>query len=64
MSDSGLQFIDGIQQQIDEIRAQIALLPPGKIRSRLVTRATALEVSMKAYSLVGPPVLEQCCGPD
>ena len=52
------RFIHSLEQEVDELRAQAALLPAGRIRTRLLARATALEVSMKAYSLVASSGLQ------
>jgi len=49
-------FIQTLQQEIHDLRAQAALLPPGTIRTRLVARATALETARKAHLLVGLPI--------
>jgi len=58
MSSHDTPFTHTLQQEIDEMRAQAVLLPAGKIRTRLLARATALEVSMKANALVGSPTLQ------
>jgi hypothetical protein len=58
MSSNDALFTHTLQQEIDDLRAQAMLLPLGRMRTRALARATALEVSMKAYSLVGPQELE------
>jgi hypothetical protein len=52
MFDAGPKFCHTPQQEIDELRTQAALLAAGSIRTRLLARATALEVTMKACSLM------------
>jgi hypothetical protein len=58
MSSDDTPFTHTLQQEIDELRAQAALLLAGPIRTRLLARATALEVTMKAYALVASPDLQ------
>jgi hypothetical protein len=57
-ADNGPKTIHTLQQEIDDLRAQAMLLPPGRMRTRALARVTALEVSMKAYSLVGAQALQ------
>jgi hypothetical protein len=58
MSDNnGPKIIHTRQQEIDDLRAQAMLLPLGRMRTRALARVTALEVSMKADSLVGAEAL-------
>jgi hypothetical protein len=38
-----------LQQEIDDLREQAMLLPPGRKRNRVLARADALEVTMKAF---------------
>ena len=58
MSQESSASIPSLQQEIDHLRQQAELLPLGKIRTRLLARATALEATMKAHILVGVPLDE------
>lgn len=42
-------FIHTLQQEIDDLRGQAGLLPPGRKRNAVLARADALEVTMKAF---------------
>jgi hypothetical protein len=48
-------FIHTLQQEIDDLRAQAKLLPPGRKRNVVLARADALEVTMKAFSWAQSP---------
>jgi len=50
MSDTGPVFNHTLQREIDDLREQAMLLPPGRKRNRVLARADALEVTMKAFS--------------
>jgi hypothetical protein len=39
-----------LQQEIDDLREQAMLLPPGGKRNGVLARANALKVTMKAFS--------------
>jgi hypothetical protein len=43
-----------LQQEIEDLRTQAMLLPPGMKRNRVLARADALEVTMRAFSLSTP----------
>ena len=43
-------FIHTLQQEIDDLRAQAALLPTGRKRNLVLAKADALEVTMKTFS--------------
>jgi hypothetical protein len=58
MSNQNPAFVHTLQQEIDQLREQAELLPLGRVRTRLLARATALEVTMKAHLLVGLPLDE------
>jgi hypothetical protein len=58
MSDQDPAFIPTLQQEIDQLREQAELLPVGRVRTRLLARATALEVAMRSHLLVGLPLDE------
>jgi hypothetical protein len=58
MSDNDPVFIHTLQQEIDDLRAQAILLPPGRKRNRVLARADALEVTMKAFSWAASPALQ------
>jgi hypothetical protein len=47
-----------LQQEIDDLREQAMLLPPGMKRNRVLARADALEVTMKAFSWAVSPALQ------
>jgi hypothetical protein len=47
MSDTGPVFSHTLQQEIDDLREQAVLLPPGRKRNRVLARADALEVTMR-----------------
>ena len=49
-------FIHTLQQEIDDLRAQAALLPPGRKRNLVLAKADALEVTMKTFSWAAPPL--------
>ena len=51
-------FIHTLQQEIDDLRAQAMLLPPGGKRNRVLARADALEATMKAFSWAMSPALQ------
>lgn len=51
-------FIHTLQQEIDDLRAQAMLLPPGRKRNRVLGRADALEVTMKTFSWAASPALQ------
>lgn len=57
MSDSN-PFIHTLQQEIDDLREQALLLPPGRKRNRVLARADALEATMKAFSWTTSPALQ------
>jgi hypothetical protein len=50
MSGSNPVSKETLQQQIDDLRAQAMLLPPGMKRNQVLARADALEVTMKTFS--------------
>jgi hypothetical protein len=58
MSGNGPIFINTLQQEIDDLREQAMLLPPGRKRNRVLARADALEVTMKAFSWAASPALQ------
>jgi hypothetical protein len=43
-------FIHTVQREIDDLRAQAALLPPGRKRNLVLAKADGLEVAMKTFS--------------
>lgn len=45
------------QQEIADLREQAMLLPPGRKRNRVVAKADALEVTMKAFLRAASPAL-------
>jgi hypothetical protein len=47
-----------LQQEIDDLREQAMLLPPGRKRNRVLARADALEVTMNAFSWAASPALQ------
>jgi hypothetical protein len=47
-----------MQQEIDDLREQAMLLPPGRKRNRVLAKADALEVTMKAFSWSASPALQ------
>jgi hypothetical protein len=51
-------FTHTLQQEIDDLREQAILLPPGRKRNRVLARADALEVTMKAFSWAASPALQ------
>ena len=51
-------FIHTLQQEINDLREQAALLPPGRKRNLVIARADALEVTMKAFSWAASPGLQ------
>jgi hypothetical protein len=51
-------FIHTLQQEIEDLRTQASLLPPGRKRDRVLKRADALEVTMKAYAWAASPGLQ------
>lgn len=51
-------FIHTLQQEIDDLRAQAALLPPGRKRNLVLAKADALEVTMKTFSWATSPSLQ------
>ena len=58
MSDTGPVFSHTLQQEIDDLREQAMLLPRGRKRNRVLARADALEVTMKAFSWAASPALQ------
>jgi hypothetical protein len=58
MSDTGPAFTYTLQQQSDDLREQAMLLPPGRKRNRVLARADALEVTLKAFSWAASPALQ------
>jgi hypothetical protein len=57
MSDNGPVFVHTLQREIDDLRAQAMLLSSGSKRNRVLARADALEVTMKAFSWAASPGL-------
>jgi hypothetical protein len=51
-------FNHTLQQEIDDLRAQALLMPVGRKRNRVLARADALEVTMKAFSWAASPALQ------
>ena len=51
-------FIHMLQQEVDDLRNQSMLLPPGRRRNRVLARADALEATRKAFSWAGSPALQ------
>ena len=51
-------FPHPLQQEIDDLREQAMLLPPGGKRNRVLARADALELTMKTFSSVTLPALQ------
>jgi hypothetical protein len=47
--------IQTLQQEIDDLREQAMLLPPGLKRNRVLAKADALEVTMKTFSWAASP---------
>jgi hypothetical protein len=47
--------IHALQKQIEDLREQAILLPPGRKRNRVFARADALEVTMKTFSWASFP---------
>jgi hypothetical protein len=47
-----------LQEEIDELREQAMLLPPGRKRNCVLAKADALEVTMKAFSWAASPALQ------
>lgn len=58
MSGDGPVFANTLKQEIDELREQAMLLPPGSKRNRVLARADALEVTMRAFSWSASPELQ------
>jgi hypothetical protein len=58
MSANRQVFTHTLQEEIDDLRAQALLLPPGRKRNRVLARADALEVTMKAFSWSASPGLQ------
>jgi hypothetical protein len=58
MSGNGPVFTHTLQQEIQDLREQAMLLPPGRKRHRVLARADALEVTMRAFSGAASPVLQ------
>jgi hypothetical protein len=50
-------FTHTLQQEIDDLRVQASLLPPGRKRNHVLKRADDLEVTMKAYAWAASPGL-------
>ena len=48
-----------LQREIDELREQAMLLPPGRKRNLVLARADALEVTMKTFSRAASPALQK-----
>jgi hypothetical protein len=55
---NGSAFTPTLQQEIDDLREQAMLLPPGRKRNRVLARADALEVTFKAFSWAASPALQ------
>jgi len=55
---SGPAFTHTLQQEIDDLREQAMLLPPGRKRNRVLARADALEVTLKTFSRATSPALQ------
>jgi len=51
MTGNGSAFT--LQQEIEDLREQAMLLPPGRKRNRVLARADALEVTLKTFSAAG-----------
>jgi hypothetical protein len=51
-------FNHTLQKEIDDLREQAMLLPPGMKRNRVLAKADALEVTMKAFSWAASPALQ------
>jgi hypothetical protein len=58
MSGNRQVFTHTLQEEIDDLRAQAMPLPPGRKRNRVLARADALEVTMKAFSWAASPGLQ------
>ena len=58
MSGNNPVFNHTLQQEIDDLRAQAALLPPGRKRNLVLAKADALEVTMKTFSWASSPALQ------
>jgi hypothetical protein len=57
MSGNNPAFNHTLQQEIEDLREQAMLLPPGRKRNRVLARADALEVTMKTFSFSAAPAL-------
>jgi hypothetical protein len=51
-------FTHTLQQEIDDLRQQAMLLPPGRKRNCVLARADALEVTLKTFSWATSPALQ------
>ena len=58
MSGNNPVFTHTLQQEIDDLRAQAMLLPPGRKQNRVLAKTAALEVTMKAFSWAASPALQ------
>ena len=58
MSGIDPRFTHPLQQEINDLREQAMLLPPGRKRNRVLARADALEVTMKTFSSVTSPAVQ------
>jgi hypothetical protein len=58
MPDASPIFTHTLQQEIDDLREQAMLLPPGRKRNRVLARADALEVTLKTFSWATSPGLQ------
>jgi hypothetical protein len=47
-----------LRQEIDDLREQAIMLPPGRKRTKVLARADALEATMKAFSWATSPALQ------
>ena len=58
MSGTGPGFTHTLQQEIDDLREQAMLLPPGRKRHRVLARADAMEVTIKTFSGAASPAIQ------
>jgi hypothetical protein len=58
MSGNDPVFTHTLQQEIDDLREQAMLLPPGRKRHRVLARADAMEVTMKTFSGAASPAIQ------
>jgi hypothetical protein len=61
MSGNNPAFNHTLQKEIDDLRAQATLLPPGRKRNLVLAKADALEVTMKTFSWATSPSLQPPC---